>query len=105
MATFRRQLPAQKGDDRVFYSARKIEQHGMIGKVGQLCHVQGGNGREILGPPQGRPSGMGAHLHAALVLPDGLGGKLYVESPLPDAVVRVGKFAPVCAMEIHDCPG
>ena len=106
---FARQPGAEEGDGRILDPRREVQQHAVIGEIGQAVGLDILDAGIAALPQQGGPVIVGAHLHPALVLTHRGGravvhGKLavLVACPVPGSLVvrPVGK-AEFSAQAVH----
>ena len=107
-AAFLRESFAQELHGRVLDAGGEVQQHAEGSEIGEVCGIEIVDQREHPLAQQAGPVIIGAHLHAALVLPDGL-GRRFVRRSGSGAVIlgriptAVGRFASVewAAQSVH----
>ena len=105
-ATFPGQFVAQKLDRGIFYPAGKVEQHAVRPEIGQRLRIEVFDRGEIAVVEQARPMIVGAHLHAALILPDRAGrrfarGFVLAEFNLGPVFARLAIVRKKAAIGVH----
>ena len=86
---FRRELFAKEAHRRIVDTEGEIEQHRMRAEIGEIAGIKILNAGEHVFAEQARPMVVGAHLHAALVLADGMRRELAGASRLGAVVLAV----------------